>query len=397
MAELAYRAAPGAVEIPDLPGWSPISPLFVGHFGALGGGHDETLALQAALTAAKTREISFLPNMVYGFGAPGLVLADGVRVNMNGAVLRVTDGAHEMPHNAAVRITGRDVRLHYGEFDFNYENQANRFNGLCGFDNSHDAILTELVLRRCPRRTLITNASSDRDPVVPAPRLSRGWRLSNIRIFDAQDKALQVRKSRDVRVTDCFCETNIQFPDDSSDSAFECSRSEHVQFINCTGVHRVRGYGPTFRSVNASRHVTFSGGSGHGGRQGLFCSDSKHVRFLDIVIQDTGKSGALIQASNLKKHPVWGETEDILVENCTFLNPSGDGIVVNLVAHGTHVKDVRLIGNYISSNAHTEMKYGLRNSEDTTGRGRIVQATQSRNTIYGASVQNILGVFAPLK
>lgn len=370
-------------------------------YGAVGdGAADETAAIQAAIDAAAAAGggLVLLPagTFIFSQGSVagyGLVVKTGVRLRGLGegvTVLKVKSGSVEWTAHIRFAPGVTDAAIESLTLDCNKSEQSgtSKGNGIAGSDRCERIKVHDVEIENCDRRSLVTNLD---DTLSVTTDWAQDWDIRGVSVRNAGDKGIQVRRTRRVTVIGCNVYTNVTTSDSSSDSAFEASHAEYVQFVGSHAKHLAAAQGPSYRVVNNSKYVTVLGGTAEGGGQGLFVGDSSHVKFLGVTTKDT-QDGCLIGASNVGGVPGWGIVDDVAVRDCTIINPDDDGVVVQLSYNGTSIKRV-MIADTIIISTNASMSYGIRNAGDMTATGKTVEVREGGNNISGSTVSDLSGNF----
>lgn len=300
-----------------------------------------------------------------------LIIRSGVTLSGGGSGrLRLVPGKIVL-HTGMVRFDegARNAGLRGLTIDGNRSSGADVC-GVAGSSGGKNLRLSFVTLRACEHRSLITNGSPTTQPFV------EGFVVEHSIVLDAGDKAFQFRNTRRGSCGGCFAETRPTDMSDPSDSAFEASNSEDIDFWELRARHLIPTTGPSFRAVNGSKRITFSQGRSFGGRQHILVIGSSSVHFRDLALYG-GTAGALVQANDAR-HP---EVHDVSIERVTFNSTGTEGIHV-AASSPFKVRDVRINNCAFRG----PMNYGINN---TAGAGSIVQYNNVFQNMQKADLVNI--------
>lgn len=300
-----------------------------------------------------------------------LIIRSGVTLSGNGGKLKLASGSIDITSIVKFDEGAEDASLHWMTIDGNRWSGAS-VGAVRGAAGGKNLALDTVTMRSCAKRTLMSNA----DPATEA--FVEGFHIRYSRIFDAGDKAFEFRNTRGGSLFMGYVETNPTDLSDPSDSAFEASNSEDINFSHLFAKHLVATTGPSFRAVNGSKRVTFSQGRSIGGRQHILVIGASHVHFRDLFCEG-GMTGAMVQGNS----PLLPNMDDIVIDGVTFIGTGTEGVRIASSAPYT-VKGVRVT----NCTFRGPMQYGIRNTAGALGS----QISQTGNIFEGMTLANVSGI-----
>jgi hypothetical protein len=206
--------------------------------------------------------------------------------------------------------------------------------GLSCAGGYRDVKFLRVHIHNCFARSLMTNSGSETGVRI---------QVEDSRVTAGRDKGIQVRFTEDAVVSNCFVQMNSTI--EQSASLYEVSHSEKIIIKNCLGEHMEGGLDdpPGLRTVNNSSDVVWTGNIVKYGGNGIFCSNSTHIRYINNTLISTKDASKILAVRDGTTVEITLKDNYIEIDSNTTalrINQENDTLVDTVVLHGNVFKNL---------------------------------------------------------